>query len=105
MADDTVAVFRALGLGRVDLLGFSLGGFVAQQVALTQPDLVRRTILAGTGPAGGVGIDRVGGVSRPLILEGTRGPSETRRPTCFASVVCVPDPAGLRGRQRGRVVA
>ncbi len=70
MANDTVAAVRALGLDRVDLLGFSLGGFVVQQVALNQPDLVRRMIMAGTGPAGGVGIDRVGGVSWPLILKG-----------------------------------
>ncbi|WP_026597117.1 alpha/beta hydrolase [Methylobacterium sp. 77] len=70
MAGDTVAVIRALGLDRVDLLGFSLGGFVAQQVALSEPALVRRIILAGTGPAGGVGIDRVGSVSWPLILKG-----------------------------------
>lgn len=70
MAQDTIALIRAMGLGRIDLLGFSLGGFVAQQVALDAPDLVRRLILTGTGPAGGRGIDRVGRVSWPLILKG-----------------------------------
>ncbi len=70
MAQETIALIRALGLGCIDLLGFSLGGFVAQQVALDAPDLVRRLILTGTGPAGGRGIDRVGRVSWPLILKG-----------------------------------
>lgn len=70
MALDTLAVIRALGFAEVDLLGFSLGGFVAQDVALKAPGLVRRLILAGTGPAGGKGIDRVGSVSWPLILKG-----------------------------------
>lgn len=70
MAQDTIALIRAMGLSSVDLLGFSLGGFVAQQVVLDAPDLVRRLILTGTGPAGGRGIDRVGRVSWPLILKG-----------------------------------
>jgi len=59
MAKDAVAFIRALGLDEVDLLGFSMGGFVAQVIAEEQPDLVRRIILAGTGPAGGEGIDKV----------------------------------------------
>lgn len=70
MAADMIAAIRALGLKQVDLIGFSLGGFVAQQIQLDTPDLVRRAILAGTGPAGGVGIEKVGSVSRPLILKG-----------------------------------
>ncbi|MCP1551050.1 pimeloyl-ACP methyl ester carboxylesterase [Methylorubrum zatmanii] len=65
-----MATIRALGLDRVDILGFSLGGFVAQDVALREPTLVRRLILAGTGPAGGTGIERVGAVSWPIILKG-----------------------------------
>jgi pimeloyl-ACP methyl ester carboxylesterase len=59
MGTDAVAFIRALGLVRVDLLGFSLGGGVAQMVALQAPDLVRRMILAGTGPRGGGGIDKM----------------------------------------------
>jgi pimeloyl-ACP methyl ester carboxylesterase len=70
MASDTIATIRALGLTSVDLIGFSLGGFVAQQILLDAPDLVRRAILAGTGPAGGPGIERVGPVSWPLIVKG-----------------------------------
>lgn len=70
MADDIVAVIAALKLDTVDLIGFSLGGFVAQQIILSKPKLVRKLVLAGTGPAGGPGIERVGKVSWPLILKG-----------------------------------
>lgn len=70
MAKDTIATIRALGLKSVDLIGFSLGGFVAQQILFDAPDLIRRAILAGTGPAGGAGIERVGPVSWPLIIKG-----------------------------------
>jgi len=59
MAHDAIAFIRALGFDRVDLLGFSLGGFISQVIALEAPQLLRRIILAGTGPAGGVGIDKV----------------------------------------------
>ncbi|WP_210558758.1 MULTISPECIES: alpha/beta hydrolase [unclassified Pseudomonas] len=70
MADDAIQLIRALGLETVDVLGFSLGGFVAQDIALKAPDRVRRLILTGTGPAGGSGIDKVGSVTWPLILKG-----------------------------------
>ncbi|OBG24604.1 alpha/beta fold hydrolase [Mycobacterium sp. 852002-51057_SCH5723018] len=59
MGADAIAFIRALGLTQVDLLGFSLGGGVAQMVALQAPDLVRRMILAGTGPRGGGGIEQI----------------------------------------------
>jgi pimeloyl-ACP methyl ester carboxylesterase len=59
MARDAVAFIRALGFEQVDLLGFSLGGMVAQEIVTQQPRLVRKLVLAGTGPAGGVGIDKV----------------------------------------------
>ena len=70
MADDAIALVRALGFAKIDLLGFSLGGFVAQDFVLKAPDLVRKLILTGTGPAGGVGINKVGPVSWPLIIKG-----------------------------------
>lgn len=69
MADDAVAFLEALGLGTVDLLGFSLGGMVAQVVAEQRPDLVRRLILAGTGPAGGKGGVNAGGVLQSAIQQ------------------------------------
>ena len=53
MARDIIAFCDALELRSIDLLGFSLGGFVAQDVALVRPDLVRRLVLAATGPRGG----------------------------------------------------
>jgi pimeloyl-ACP methyl ester carboxylesterase len=62
MALDTIAFIDALGLQQVDLVGFSLGGFVAQVVAAEHPHRVRRVILAGTGPEGGDGIKDLGAV-------------------------------------------
>jgi pimeloyl-ACP methyl ester carboxylesterase len=59
MGRDAIAFIHALGLEKFDLLGFSLGGGVAQMVALQAPDLVRRMVLAGTGPRGGGGIDEI----------------------------------------------
>lgn len=59
MAKDAVTFIRALGFDQVDLFGFSMGGMIAQVIAQTDPQLVRKIILAGTGPAGGEGIDKV----------------------------------------------
>ncbi|GAB3461535.1 alpha/beta hydrolase [Massilia terrae] len=53
MADDIARVIQALGLSQVDLLGFSLGGFQVQEVALRHPQLVRKLLLLGTGLRGG----------------------------------------------------
>jgi len=53
MADDIAMVIQALGLSQVDLLGFSIGGFQVQEVALRHPKLVRKLILLGTGLRGG----------------------------------------------------
>ena len=53
MADDAAAVIRALDLKQVDLLGFSLGGFQAQDLVRRHPELVRKLMLLGTGPRGG----------------------------------------------------
>src|SRR5258706_2950008 len=53
MADHLLALLGGLGASKVDLLGFSMGGYVAQLAALKSPLLFRRVILAGTGPGGG----------------------------------------------------
>lgn len=53
MGANAIAFIKALGLKQVDLLGFSIGGFVAQEITLQAPDLVRRLVLVGTGPRGG----------------------------------------------------
>jgi pimeloyl-ACP methyl ester carboxylesterase len=58
MARDVMRFMDALELTRVDLLGFSLGGYVAQEVALVRPRLVRRIVLAGTAPRGAPRIHR-----------------------------------------------
>jgi pimeloyl-ACP methyl ester carboxylesterase len=69
MAKDAIAFIDALGLTKVDLFGFSLGGFIAQIIAQERPDLVRRIILAGTAPAGGEGIINVGAVLQDAIAK------------------------------------
>ncbi|MFF9488160.1 alpha/beta fold hydrolase [Streptomyces sp. NPDC014676] len=56
LARQIITFTIALDLKRIDLLGFSLGGFAAQDIALVRPDLVRRLILAGTGPKGAPGM-------------------------------------------------
>jgi pimeloyl-ACP methyl ester carboxylesterase len=55
-ARDTIAFVAALGLAQVDLLGFSIGSFVAQEIALRRPALVRRLILASSAPQGAAGM-------------------------------------------------
>jgi pimeloyl-ACP methyl ester carboxylesterase len=57
MAADAAAFIDALGLATVDLVGHSMGGLVAQEVAIQRPDLARRVVLVGTGPRGG---ERIG---------------------------------------------
>jgi len=56
MAANAAAFIKALGLAKVDVLGFSLGGLVAQALTVAEPALVRRLILVGTGPRGGEGM-------------------------------------------------
>ena len=65
MADHAMKFLDALRLTQVDVLGFSLGGMVAQVIALKRPALLRRIILTGTGPAGGVGV----AMDRPELLK------------------------------------
>jgi pimeloyl-ACP methyl ester carboxylesterase len=69
MGRDAIAFIHALGLDKVDLIGFSLGGGVAQMVALQAPDLVRQMILAGTGPRGGEGIDEMTRIAAVAYLK------------------------------------
>jgi len=55
-ARDMLAFVGAIGLDEIDLLGFSIGGFIAQEIALVRPTLVRRLVLAATGPKGAPGM-------------------------------------------------
>jgi pimeloyl-ACP methyl ester carboxylesterase len=77
MASDAVTFIRALGFDQVDLFGFSLGGMIAQVIAQDEPQLVRKMILAGTGPAGGEGIEKV---TRITYLDIARGLLTRRDP-------------------------
>ncbi len=56
MGANAVAFIKALRLTKFDVLGFSIGGFVVQEIALQAPDLVKRLVLVGTGPRGGEGM-------------------------------------------------
>ena len=80
MASDAVTFIRTLGLDQVDLFGFSMGGMIAQVIAQEQPRLVRKLILAGTGPAGGEGIENV---TRISYLDTARGLLTRRDPKQF----------------------
>jgi pimeloyl-ACP methyl ester carboxylesterase len=71
MAEDAVAFIKALGFDQVDILSFSLGGMVAQALVVRHPELVRRLILTGTGPAGGKDMDKVAGVTYYDMLRAT----------------------------------
>lgn len=80
MTQDAAAFLDAKGLQQVDLLGYSLGGFIAQRLAVARPKLVRRLILAGTGPAGGEGISNVGAILTGALQSGAK---EGRHPKSF----------------------
>ena len=70
MASDAVTFIQALGFEQVDLFGFSMGGMIAQVIAQEEPQLVRKMIIAGTGPAGGEGIEKVTRISYLDIARG-----------------------------------
>ena len=94
MAKDAVAFIRALGLEKVDLLGFSMGGMIAQLIAADEPQLVRKVILAGTGPAGGDGITNV---TRIAHLDTLRGLLTLQDPKQFLFFTRTPE-----GRRAGK---
>jgi pimeloyl-ACP methyl ester carboxylesterase len=88
MARDAVTFIGALGFDRVDLFGFSMGGMIAQVIAHEQPRLVRKMILAGTGPAGGEGIDKV---TRITYLDTARGLLTRQDPKQFLFFTSTPN--------------
>jgi pimeloyl-ACP methyl ester carboxylesterase len=94
MADDAVTFIRALGFDQVDLFGFSMGGMIAQVIAQREPQLVRKLILAGTGPAGGEGIEKV---TRITYLDTARGLLTRQDPKQFLFFTRTP-----AGRRAGR---
>ena len=94
MARDAVTFIRALGFDQVDLFGFSMGGMIAQVIAQQEPQLVRKMILAGTGPAGGEGIDKV---TRISYLDTARGLLTRQDPKQFLFFTRTPN-----GRRAGK---
>jgi pimeloyl-ACP methyl ester carboxylesterase len=70
MAQDAITFIKAMGFKQVDLFGFSMGGMIAQEIVLMEPQLVRKMIITGTGPAGGVGISKVARVTYLDMLRG-----------------------------------
>jgi pimeloyl-ACP methyl ester carboxylesterase len=94
MARDAVTFIRALGFDQVDLFGFSMGGMIAQVIAQQEPQLVRKMILAGTGPAGGEGIEKVARIS---YLDTARGLLTRQDPKQFLFFTRTPN-----GRRAGK---
>jgi pimeloyl-ACP methyl ester carboxylesterase len=94
MATDAVAFIRALGFEQVDLFGFSMGGMIAQVIAREEPQLVRKMIIAGTGPAGGEGIENV---TRVTYLDVARGVLTRQDPKQFLFFTRTPN-----GRRAGK---
>jgi pimeloyl-ACP methyl ester carboxylesterase len=86
MARDAIAFITALGLGQADILGFSIGSFVAQEMALIRPAIVRRLVLASSAPEGAAGMhgwapEVIGAVGTPETSpEGYLGVFFTRSP-------------------------
>ncbi len=70
MAKDGIAFIHALGYNQVDILAFSMGGFITQEILLVEPNLIRKAILAGTGPRGGKGVSDVVGLTYKDIFKG-----------------------------------
>ena len=70
MASQTVEIIKALGHDKINLLGLSMGGMIAQEVVRIDSTLVNRLILAGTGPRGGVEMDKVTGKTFRFMFKG-----------------------------------
>ena len=99
MARDAIAFIEALSLEKMDVLGFSLGGFIAQEVALLKPDLVRKLVLAGTGPQGGPQMHGW----RKDIADAARKPDAGAAELLYITFKPDPDQPGQRPRISGPV--
>src|SRR6059058_1177084 len=78
MADDAYTFIKALGFAKIDVFSFSLGGMIAQDLALKHPNLVRKLVLTGTGPRGGKDMDKVVGTTYRDILRATLARSDPK---------------------------
>lgn len=68
MAGDAIAFIKALGFKQIDILSFSMGGMIAQELLELEPTLIRKVILTGTGPRGGKGIENVTKISNQDLV-------------------------------------
>jgi pimeloyl-ACP methyl ester carboxylesterase len=104
MAHDAIAFLDALGLQRVDLLGFSIGSFVAQEIALISPDLLRRVVLASSAPRGASGM--YGWAPEVIAAVGGREPNPQGYLEVFFAPTSTSREAGQQaaGRIFGRTV-
>jgi pimeloyl-ACP methyl ester carboxylesterase len=91
MAEDAITFIKAMGFEQVDLFGFSMGGMIAQEIVQMEPQLVRKMIITGTGPAGGVGISKV---ARVTYLDMVRGWLSRQDPKQF--LFFTRTPSGIR---------
>ena len=72
MAHQAAEIIQALGYQKVNLLGLSMGGMIAQEVVRAYPALINRLVLVGTGPRGGAGIDAVTGTTFGYMARAAR---------------------------------
>jgi pimeloyl-ACP methyl ester carboxylesterase len=92
LADTLSRFMRAIGVPRADVLGWSMGGFVAQQLAVRHPERIRRLVLAGTNPGGR---DAVLGPPSAQAIDSDPNPSD-------AAVLRVLYPRTAKGQKEGR---
>jgi pimeloyl-ACP methyl ester carboxylesterase len=99
MAHGAIAFVEVLGVERVDLLGFSIGSFVAQEIALIRPDLLRRIVLASAAPQGAAGMHGWA----PEVIEAVGVPETS--PEGYLSVFFAPTATSLEAGQQaaGRI--
>jgi pimeloyl-ACP methyl ester carboxylesterase len=99
MAHDAIAFIDAMQVQRIDLLGFSIGSFVAQEIALIRPDLLRRLVLASSAPKGAAGMHGWA----PEVVAAVGAPQTT--PQGYLSVFFAPtDTSRATGQQAaGRI--
>lgn len=79
MAQQAIAIIRTLGHQSINLLGLSMGGMIAQEIVRAQPQLVQHLMLAGTGPRGGLEVNRVTGKTFKFMLKGVINREDPKR--------------------------
>lgn len=83
MAHHAIALVTALDIRKLDLLAFSMGSMVAQQVTVERPDLVRRLVLVGSAPRGGVGMASLTPEFQAALAKKRAAPDELLLDTLF----------------------